>query len=72
MTLILATPAQPWLDGINTGKDIVRQFVAMPLGKGVTVEAQITDNEVVGGLQLEAIPIVCIFAFFDELTVSRT
>lgn len=48
----VVVPLQPWLDGINSGKDTVRQFVAMPLGQGYTVEAQITGEEVFGGLQL--------------------
>ena len=34
-------PKQPWLDGIACGDGFVRQFVAMPLGQGYTVEAQI-------------------------------
>ena len=33
-----ALPKQLWLDGINCGDGYVRQFVAMPLGKGYTVE----------------------------------
>ena len=32
-------PPQLWLDGLNTGRGAVRQFVAMPLGGGYTVEA---------------------------------
>lgn len=47
-------PNQPWLDGINTGAGSVRQFVAMPLGGGYTVEAQLTGREEVGGIQLLA------------------
>ena len=31
-------PKQLWLDGINAGNGYIRQFVAMPLGKGYTVE----------------------------------
>ena len=31
-------PKQPWLDGINCGNGYIRQFVAMPLGQGYTVE----------------------------------
>ena len=31
-------PKQPWLDGINCGDGTIRQFVAMPLGQGYTVE----------------------------------
>jgi hypothetical protein len=45
-------PPQPWLDGINAGKDMIRQFVAMPLGMGYTVEAQVTGKEDVGGIQI--------------------
>jgi len=49
-------PSQPWLDGINAGAGFVRQFVAMPLGSGYTVEGQLTDEEKWGGLQLEMYP----------------
>jgi hypothetical protein len=45
-------PKQQWLDGINSGDGTVKQFVAMPLGRGYTVEAQITDEEKHGGFQL--------------------
>lgn len=45
-------PTQKWLDGINNGNGTVRQFVAMPLGQGYTVEAQVTDEEKYGGFQL--------------------
>src|SRR5690349_14850196 len=48
----LVTPPQPWLDGINAGAGFIRQFVAMPLGSGTTVEGQITGEETHGGLQL--------------------
>lgn len=47
----LVAPDQPWLDGINSGAETIRQFVAMPLGSGVTVEGQLTGEESVGGLQ---------------------
>lgn len=49
-------PDQPWLDGFNVGKGMVRQFVAMPLGQGYTVEEQIDPESDVGGIQIEAIP----------------
>jgi hypothetical protein len=52
----LVIPDQPWLDGINSGDGFVRQFVAVPLGEGLTVEAQLTGKETEGGLQ---------FALFD-------
>jgi hypothetical protein len=45
-------PDQLWLDGINTGSASIRQFVAMPLGLGYTVEAAITHQEEVGGMQI--------------------
>ncbi|MCI3274215.1 hypothetical protein [Streptomyces cylindrosporus] len=50
-------PRQPWLDGINSGKGTVRQFVAVPLGLGATVEGQVTGEEVWGGVQLQVFPL---------------
>ncbi|MEU3448377.1 hypothetical protein AB0H29_14295 [Streptomyces thermolilacinus] len=47
-------PRQPWLDGINSGRGTVRQFVAVPLGLGATVEGQVTGEETWGGVQLQA------------------
>ncbi|KAF8551886.1 hypothetical protein OG21DRAFT_1512207 [Imleria badia] len=44
---------QMWLDGISTSPGVVRQFVAMPLGKGYTVEGQVTGAEDVGGIQID-------------------
>jgi hypothetical protein len=51
----LVVPDQPWLDGINAGPGLIRQFVAMPLGQGFTVEAQVTGAEEEGGLQLTVV-----------------
>lgn len=48
----LVCPPQPWLDGINAGAGMVRQFVAVPLGQGYTVEGQITGQEALGGIQI--------------------
>jgi hypothetical protein len=48
----LVCPDQPWLDGINAGDGFIRQFVAMPLGMGYTVEGQLTGSETRGGIQL--------------------
>jgi hypothetical protein len=45
-------PDQPWLDGINAGDGHIKQFVAMPLGQGYTVEAQVTGKEEFGGIQI--------------------
>lgn len=52
----LVVPPQPWLDGIAASNGLVRQFVAMPLGEGYSIEAQITGQEVCGGLQFEVTP----------------
>jgi len=48
----LVLPEQPWLDGINAGDGFIRQFVAVPLGEGLTVEAQLDGGEEFGGLTL--------------------
>lgn len=48
----LVVPDQPWLDGINAGNGMIRQFVAMPLGMGYTIEGQVTGREAEGGVQL--------------------
>ena len=49
-------PEQPWLDGYCVEKGVIRQFVAMPLGKGYTVEEQLTGSAQHGGLQITAYP----------------
>ncbi|MEL6929049.1 MAG: hypothetical protein AAFO95_10470 [Cyanobacteria bacterium J06600_6] len=48
----IVAPPQPWLDGINAGNGYIKQFVAMPLGLGYTVEGQITGKEEFGGIQI--------------------
>ena len=62
-------PEQPWLDGFNVEKGKVRQFVAMPLGKGYTVEEQIDPESDVGGIQIEAIPMKK--EAYEELRAKR-
>lgn len=52
----MVCPPQPWLDGFNTGEGVIRQFVAMPMGAGYTVEAQVTGKEEHGGLQFVFYP----------------
>jgi hypothetical protein len=52
----VVVPEQPWLDGFCVAKDVVRQFVAMPLGSGYSVEEQITGKPEHGGLQIIAYP----------------
>lgn len=51
----LVAPPQPWLDGICVAPGRVRQFVAMPLGLGYTVEGQVTGDERFGGIQLRVV-----------------
>lgn len=48
----IVCPDQPWLDGINSADGVVRQFVAMPLGEGFTVEEQLTGKAEFGGIQI--------------------
>lgn len=50
-------PRQPWLDGFRTDVGTVRQFIAMPLGRGYTVEEQVTGKAEWGGVQLLAHPL---------------
>ena len=49
-------PEQPWLDGICVEKGRIKQFIAMPLGSGFTVEEQVTGVAEFGGLQIIAYP----------------
>jgi hypothetical protein len=48
----IVIPDQPWLDGIKNARGQVRQFVAMPLGMGYTVEGEVTGEEEFGGMQI--------------------
>lgn len=52
----VVVPDQKWIDGVAVKPGLVRQFVAMPMGEGYSVEAQLTGREIVGGLQLEITP----------------
>lgn len=52
----IVVPEQRRLDGVATGNGQVRQFVAMKLGSHYSVEAQMTGQEVTGGLQFEITP----------------
>lgn len=49
-------PKQPWLDGYCVEEGVIRQFVAMSLGEGYTVEEQMTGAARHGGLQIVAYP----------------
>lgn len=52
----MVIPEQPWLDGYCVEKGTIRQFVAMPLGDGYSVEEQITGKAEHGGIQIVAYP----------------
>ena len=52
----IVVPEQPWLDGFCIAKDAIRQFVAMPLGAGYSVEEQVTGKAEHGGLQMIVYP----------------
>ncbi len=40
----LVVPEQPWLDGFSVGAWLIRQFVAMPLAAGDSVEEQLAGQ----------------------------
>lgn len=65
----LVLPNQPWLDGFAVAKDVVRQFVAMPLGEGYSAEEQITGKAEWGGLQIIAYPMKA--ARYERLKLER-
>jgi hypothetical protein len=53
----VSIPEQPWLDGYCVEKGVIRQFVAMPLGSGYSVEEQLTGEAEHGGVQLLVHPL---------------
>lgn len=53
----LSVPRQPWLDGFCVERGKVRQFVALPMGSGFTVEEQLTGEAIHGGLQILVYPL---------------
>ena len=65
----IVVPEQPWLDGYNVSDEIVRQFVAAPLGDGVTVEEQIGKTDDVGGIQIQVFPMKK--SYFEEVYSQR-
>ena len=60
-------PKQPWLDGFSIGEGLIRQFVAMPLGEGYTVEEQLTGKGDIGGIQLQTYPMNAETYFREEV-----
>ncbi len=63
----LVLPDQPWLDGFAVKKGIIRQFVAMPLGAGYSVEEQLTGKADFGGIQIQVFPMKAAVYFRDEV-----
>ena len=53
----VVAPDQPWLDGFCVEHGRIRQFVAAPLGQGISVEEQLTGKAEFGGLQIKACPL---------------
>ena len=53
----VVSPDQPWLDGFAIEKGVIRQFVAMPLGAGYSVEEQLTGEAEWGGIQISIVPL---------------
>ena len=53
----VVSPEQPWLDGFAIEEGVIRQFVAMPLGDGYSVEEQLTGEAEWGGLQISVVPL---------------
>jgi len=52
----MVSTKQPWLDGYCMGKNVIRQFVAVPSGTGYSVEEQLTDKAEYGGIQIIVYP----------------
>lgn len=65
----VVTPRQPWLDGFAVKKGVIRQFVAMPLGRGYTAEEQLTGEAEHGGLQICVYPMKA--AVYERLRRPR-
>jgi hypothetical protein len=65
----VVVPPQPWLDGFCVAKDVVRQFVAMPLGAGYSIEEQLTGKVEHGGLQFVVYPMKA--ARYEEIVRMR-
>lgn len=65
-------PKQVQLDGFCVGNGLVKQFVAMPLGKGYSVEKQVSGQECIGGIQLEIAPRYKTNVLFARAKHART
>ncbi|KAK7042356.1 hypothetical protein R3P38DRAFT_3390033 [Favolaschia claudopus] len=63
---------QPWLDGIAIAPGVVRQFVAMKLGHGHTIEEQLSETRK-GGIQIDVYPsLVGVVKFCQRTTQHET
>jgi len=60
---------QPWLDGFCIEKGRIRQFVAAPLGDGITVEEQLSGEAKFGGIQIKAWPLKA--SVYEALLAER-
>jgi len=65
----VVTNQQPWLDGFCIEKGRIRQFVAAPLGEGMTVEEQLTGEAEFGGIQIKAWPLKA--SVYKEMLLDR-
>jgi hypothetical protein len=65
----LIVPEQPWLDGYHVEENSIRQFVAMPLGEGYSVEEQLTGAAEHGGIQIAVMPMKA--DYYKKLITSR-
>lgn len=63
-------PGQPWLDGFAVERGIIRQFVAMALGGGHSVEEQLTGKAEHGGVQIQVHPLRA-DVYFEERIARR-
>ena len=63
----VVAPQQKWLDGINSGHGTVKQFVAVKMGGGLSVEAQINKSRgVFAGSKLSCLFVylfICLFVY---------
>ena len=49
----IAGGIQPWLDGLNVGNNEVRQFTAVQINNGDTIEEQLSDEPAQHFLQID-------------------
>lgn len=66
----VVVPGQRWLDGFACGEGLIRQFLAVPLGAGFTVEEQLTGKADVGGMQIQVYPMHAESYFREEFADS--